>query len=172
MPRNLFFLIGVILFSPIGSEATEVTEGRGGLKYEAPSDWTIEKAEGEECKVLIGRNGDGNPANMHLYVEHFVGSLRQFEIAYFKQSAPITAARGVKEFQVLGVSDFKTVSGEIGLRAVARGVFDGVRGKEQIYFFELNDGKKVIAICAFPEEDNGYAQIFDSIMRTFRRTDG
>jgi len=109
---------------------------------------------------------------MHLYVEHFVGSLRQFEIAYFKQSAPITAARGVKEFQVLGVSDFKTVSGEIGLRAVARGVFDGVRGKEQIYFSELNDGKKVIAICAFPEEDNGYAQIFDSIMRTFRRTDG
>ena len=79
---------------------------------------------------------------MHLYVEHFVESLRQFEIAYFKQSAPITAARGVKEFQVLGVSDFKTVSGEIGLRAVARGVFEGFVAKNRYIFSNTTTGKR------------------------------
>ena len=172
MNRILFLLLVLLLAQNRWSTAAEVTENEGDFKYQVPPDWTVEKPDGEQYRAVVGRNSDGKPANAHFYVERFAGSLRQFATAYFEQSAPVTAARGVKNFEVGNLSDFTSRSGLIGLRAVARGTFDGIAGKEHIYFFDLGSGRKVMAVCAFPKDEIGYGDIFDSMMFTLTRSGG
>ena len=68
------------------------------------------------------------------------------------------------------ITDFKTDSGLLGLRGITRGVFETVKAKEQVHFFELGSGQKVVAISAFPEDQATYGEIFDSMMKSFSKS--
>lgn len=160
-------IIGLGLLMPnlvANQEGKRHVEKDGGFSYIVPKGWKCTDFPGLKFKVLAGPISNDFGINIVFVDEKSASSLAEYKDVNKK------ALQGMfQSFMELDEGKLKSSAGDEAVNLVTQSTNNGKKIRQSFYFFDLGDGKKIVATCSCAVEDEDtHDAAFEEIMKSFK----